>query len=642
MSIFDAFYSLGRKINKARGGEADETEQGAARDTFPELTLDMSNEDISKLCAKRLRVWNNSDVKTAFEAAGKENENYWKAKHYDRPHSDKIRPQVDNAIFESLETFLPQATRRNPEPQVKLAYGQGEEQQLLDYASGMQKRLAEIADAQRLRLKVKKATRHWALYLLGAMKAGWDMDKDMPAIRVIRAPKLILDPEATVDEDGYSGEFVGEHRGLPAGHMISTLTAIGGEPGTDKIITDLVKGELGTEIKFIEWWTPQYTCWTLKDDVLLKRKNPHFNWGEDVPQMADPITGKPPVDENGQPLTDHVDGFNHFPAPKMPYMFLSVFNLGKQPVDDTSLIGQNLANQDRINKRIRQIDKNVDGQNTGVVVSAARSGLTEAKAKTVTEAFKRGGTVVIPDGAPREAIDRIAAPQLPTDVYNDLQDTRNRLKDVFGTRGATPSGITSETTVRGKLVNRELDSDRTGGGVTEYIEQLADEAFNWMVQLLVVYDDKYSAGATKPALVVSVKEGSLLPKDSTTIANQAIELAAAKNMSRLDLYKRLDYPNPEELAANAWLEEHAPHLLYPNDPRIAQAIQEQAGAGEKPPSTSINLKDLPPDGQAQLAAKAGIDLHPEAIAAHNAHQSATERINAAATAPIPTEGGGTA
>jgi hypothetical protein len=39
-------------------------------------------------------------------------------------------------------------------------------------------------------------------------------------------------------------------------------------------------------------------------------------------------------------------------------------------------------------------------------------------------------------------------------------------------------------------------------------------------------------------------------------------------------------------------------------------------APEKAPSESINFKDLPPEGQSQMAAQAGIDLSPETLASH--------------------------
>jgi hypothetical protein len=52
-----------------------------------------------------------------------------------------------------------------------------------------------------------------------------------------------------------------------------------------------------------------------------------------------------------------IKGINHFASPRKPFILLSIYNLGAQPVDVTSNITQNLANQDLINKRIKQIDR---------------------------------------------------------------------------------------------------------------------------------------------------------------------------------------------------------------------------------------------------------------------------------------------
>ncbi len=621
MGILESFYSLGGKVNKVRGKGADlETEEGLVSDKLPELTLEMSNEDLVKLTENWEKEWNESDVFSDWDKACQENEDYWKGKQYDYPKFAKVRPLVDNVIFESLETYLPQVTRRNPDPTVALAQKVEQTEENIKYAVDIQKELAEIADEVVLRLKLKKAGRHWALYLLGALKPGWDLNKDIPTVKVIRPKKLILDPSATVDEEGYTGERLGEYRKMQAGKLLDTLNELGGEEEGIKKIEEIIsekKGEeaRGSELQFIEWWTNEYVCWKMDKTILLKKRNPHWNYDseKEAPYNTD---GTPQMNAEGKPVMESIPGFNHFSNPKMPYILLSVFSLGKQPVDETSLIGQNLSPQDVVNKRIKQIDKNADSMNGGMVVSLERSGLNQGQARKVSDALRNGGTVTIPSGSVQDAIVRMSAPSLPADVYNQAIDMRNRIRDVFGTRGSSAAGLDSERTVRGKIQLRMLDTDRIGGGFSEYLEQMADSVYNWFVQLLYVYDDRYAA-KTHPKIRVSVKEGSLLPKDSLTLANQAIELAGQGRMSLIDLYKALDYPNPEELAANAWLEVNAPETLYQNDPRIAQVIEaRRTAAGDKGPSKSINFKDLPPEGQAQLAKQAGIELNPEAIAAH--------------------------
>lgn len=574
------YETLSADINKRPTDGTQETKEGVVSQKLPELTLDMKNEDIVKLTEKWEKDWKESSSKQEWEKQIEENEKYWLGKHYDLPKADKSRPIVDNAIFEALETYLPQATRRNPEPLVTLdpkeiGIGEQPDPKKLQFVDKVKSRLSDIGDKIKLRLKLKKTARHWAIFHLGVIKFGWDLDRDIPAVRVIRPRKVILDPEATIDEDGYTGNRIGEYRKMEASKILAIIKDDKDSAEATKAINDIIEKEnSATEIQFIEWWTPQYFCWKLGDKILKKSKNPHWNYDKEATQESVDTYG------NTTPSTEMAVGINHLPVPDMPYRFLSVFNLGDQPMDKTGLIHQNLSNQDLINKRNKQIDKNADSMNGGMVVSLARAGLSQAQAKNVTSALAKGGTVCIPDGAPREAIDRYPAPGLPNDVYNQLADMRTRLRDIFGITGTTPAGIRDEKTVSGKIITKSLDTDRIGGGVTEYLEQLSDDIYNWVLQLLYVYDTDFQfiSGAVPPKVSISVKEGSLLPKDSIAIANQALDLARLNKISNIDLYKRLDYPNPEEMAANIWLEANAPQLLYKDNQLVQDAIgmQQQA------------------------------------------------------------------
>lgn len=593
MGILDGFFGLASSTNKRAGTDKADTEQGVVGDITPLLELSTPDEDIIKLTQQWERDWNDSPVKGKWIEQCNENEKYWLGQQYGKAEMDMLRPMVDNMIFESLETFLPQATRRNPECVVKPEAKFESDQTAIDYAKKVQKDLSDLADTMKLRLKVKRATRHWSIYLLGVGKPGWNLTTNKPTLQIIRPKKLILDPKATIDEDGYSGKYVGEYRKMEASILIKIA-----EKHT-AFITELVKSDLGTDVQFIEWWTPEYVCWTLQDKVLLKKKNLHWNYDTEESM-------KDATDEFGEPTQESVPsvpGINHFEEPKIPYIFLSIYNLGTQPVDETSLISQNLSGQDLINKTLKQIDRNADSMNNGMVVSEERSGLTKEQASKVSEALRRGGTVVIPTGDVNAAVGRFSSPALPSDIFNQLVDSRSRLRERFGTTGISPAGIRGEETVRGKILTKGVDTDRIGGGVTEYLEQFADDAYNWFIQLYYVYSEEYIELIQKsqipqstldpatgqplppvapglPKLVVSVKEGSLLPKDSQSEAQQAVDLASAGLMSLLDLYKKLDDPNPEQKAANVWLQANAPQVLYASDPRVQQVVQMQAAAAQ--------------------------------------------------------------
>lgn len=594
------YAGLGADINKGPKKGDSVNEQGAIGPKLPELELDMKDEEIIKLTEVWQKTWEQSPKYSEWKKMGEDNQKYWLGKQFDVPRADTLRPMVDNVIFEALETYLPQATRRNPDPVVWMDDGQQTQD---EYTTHLKNRLGDLGDKNKLRLKLKDVTRHWAIYLLGVGKFGWDLDKDIPIMRVIRPWKLILDPEAPITSDGYTGTRIGEHRKMEASKLKSIIGDGEGTSEAKRKIDEVTKDKDGTEVGFIEWWTPEYFCWTLEKTVLLKRKNPNWNWeGIEMP---------PAVDDYGQEVPGQpTEAINHFKSPKMPYAFLTVFSLGDRPMDSTSLITQNLAQQDVINKRNRQIDKNVDSLNGGMVVSLARSGLTEGQAKSVTSALRKGGTVIIPDGAPNDAVQRYPTGSMAAEVFNNLVDMRNRTRDIFGTAGSSAAGLSQETTVRGKILNRAVDTDRIGGGVSEYLEQFADEAYNWFVQLLYVYDEEIQGlaaqGQTPPPVVISVKEGSLLPKDSTTIANQAIELASGGKMSTLDLYKRLEYPNPEELAANAWLEQNAPQLLFKGNPLVEEAMgmQQQAAMAQQEQEMQVAQAKNPDTAMPQAPAQA--------------------------------------
>lgn len=664
---------LGDNINKVKGKGNEDTKEGAVSVLLPELTLGMKNEDLIKLTDKWQEKWNTSPVKSTWLTLADENEKYWKGKQFSKfSEAEGGRSLQDNIVFEGTETFLPAATRQNPEPLVELTAQEEKSEENLKYAQIIRNRLADWSDDVKLRLKIKKAGRHWFLHLIGVGKMGWDLENDRPALRIVRAKKLVLDPDGVIEEEGYTGKYVGEFRKMEASDLISTLED-NSEEGAIQAIKDEVNGELGTDVQFIEWWTKDYFCWTMGKHVLRKMRNPHWNYdpaeklayeqkeetpdtdiqtegqekNETTPEMQNadmdmeggkPATGMPAAPEQSSipspfmpEQTPAMPPQNHFKSRRIPFVFLSVFNLGKTPVDETSLVTQTLPQQDVVNKRLKQIDANADDMNNGLVVSEARSGLTKTEATQVGLALRRKGTVVIPDGNPNEAVARFPATPLPTDVYNNMVDQRNRFMAILGVTGMTPAGIKNEDTVRGKIITKGLDTDRIGGGITEYFEQFADDIYNWAIQLYYVYDDIFSQasqkGAKLPRIKASVKEGSLLPKDATTKANQAIELAAGGKMSLVDLYKALEYPNPEEMAANVWLEINAPWILFKDDERVKQVMDmmQQQKQASKPPSESISFKDLPPEGKVQMAKQAGIEIAPEQIQAEDAKQEAKDQ-----------------
>lgn len=542
MSILtEGFTSLFNSPNLANKGGTQEESIGPAR---KELSLSLDDKELIILKKSYEKEWNGSDAQKQIHSKGDENTNYWKGVQFDSSlYENGRRPLQDNAIFEAVETFLPQATAKNPEPTVRhVGVGVVED----ELTQGMKDVLAFYADVNSLKLKIKDGTRNWILRYVGVWKIGFDTRTRKLETYVIDPKKLILDPEGYIADGQYYGEIIGERKKDTAAYLIGLF------PHKKDYFKKVVDGKLGTKVEYIEWWNDNYVFWTHKDEVLDKSRNFYYNY----------VKEQKYIDELGNERVKKESPVNHFVSAKKPYAFLVVHSTGTMPCDDTNEMDQALTLQDATNKRIRQIDKNADNANNGAIVSGDH--FTKEQAAEVGESLRKGNTVWVPNGDVNTAYKRDVGRDLPVYVYNSLVDYRNRLADIFGIRGSTAGNLEDVKTVRGKIIARQTDSTRMGSGVTEYIEQSADYIYNYWVQLMYVFftpedfinvlgEEKgmriYNELFTnRQKVLVSVKEGSLIPQDELTQRNEAVDLFTAGALDPLTLFERLRFPNPEESA----------------------------------------------------------------------------------------------
>lgn len=583
MSLFKGFLSLHRsRTNKVGDETAPDDAQGVISPLLPELELTMSDDELVGLANKWERAY--KAASGGLDKDRSDAENYWLGRQKAATGSEG-RPLVDNRIFSSHETFLPIATGKNPEA-LAMCFDPSPAGKML--ADEVRRMLNFESDRQALKLKVRAAVRNWSLYFVGVAKVGWDLREDNIVTSAVNPKRLVLDPNGTIDETGqYLGEFIGEHRRDSAQTLADRF---GGE--AKAYVTEVAQGQMGTMLQYQEWWTNDFTFWKLGPRILGKSRNPHWNYDGEEER----------VDGMGVRTSVPVRGRNHFAYPRAPYIFLSVFNLGKHPWDDTSLIKQNLALQDLVNKRMAQIDKNVDEQNGGWIVSGAESGLSEEQAQSAINKARRGGGFYVTKGDANKAVTRTPAQALPSDVYNSLVDARQEIDNVFGTHATTRGERTGTETATGRLTLKEGDTSRIGNP-TDYIEQFTDQIFNWWLQLMYVYytEPKIAGALGKESaaefasirssdlnrkLLVSVKEGSLLPQDPLNRRNEALDLWAKKALDPITLYDRLEYPNPREMAKNLFLWSNNPAALFPELAAAAPPPGGPAPAAEPEPEAA--------------------------------------------------------
>lgn len=465
-----------------------------------------------------------------------------------------------NLIFEAQETFIPQALSKNPEPVV----WSDNTEEGKKISNDIKTMLQYHADVLCLRRKMGVMLRHWSIYLVGVVKHGWD-DKSKDIKTEIRKPQnFIWDPDGYIDEFGsYCGAFLGEKIEISAEKLIDMF------PESKTAIFLKVDGKLGTQCTYIEWWTDEYSFSTFGNIVLDKHKNPFFNYDK-----TEKNSEKDQI-ELGLEAETVTPAQNHFATPKMPYTFLSVFSLQEHPHDETNLIEQNIPNQDDINDQDTQVTRNLKNSNNSIAVSGLS--FNKETARQAAQALEDGDPVLVPDGQVENAIKRLPASALPSGLLESLQIKKDTLRGVFGTQGLSAQAQTEDQTARGMILNQSHDSTRIGGGVGDALEQVADNIFNWWLQLYYVFYDEPHYGAklgTGRAVefvevirtnmdrqfVVSVMAGSMKPKDEVSEMNMAIDLWNKKALDPITLFQKLDYPDPMEAAKKVALWSTNPQL----------------------------------------------------------------------------------
>lgn len=569
---------VGSKINKVNYDSSNpEGIDGDVEDLF---TLKLDDYELLKLA----NLWTNQyrSYEAGMKLRQEANATYYLGKQKEGGSlAENGTPISANLLFEAEETFLPAALSKNPEPVV----WSDNTPQGNDISTAIKTMLQYHADILVLRRKLSLMTRHWSIYFLGVMKHGWDHEIQDIKSEVVDPQNLIFDIEGYVDCYGDFIGYIGERITTTAERLIEL------NPTHKDYILSIVDDKLGTKVTYTQWWNDDYMFETFKEKVLFKGMNPHFN----------------PVGLDGNP------GNNHFAKPKKPYTFLSVFSLQKQPHDITSLIEQNIPNQRRISRRTEQIDYNLSRANNSDVFS--ENNFNQETAKQAANALIKGHPILVPSGGPiGEAIHRLQGNEVGSAFFNELENSKQDLRSIFGTQGITAQPPEQNETARGMILSNQYDNSRIGGGIGDAIEQVADNVFNWWVQLYHVYYDQphfasilggmkaveyitLSLQDIQRKLVISVSPNSMKPKDEVSEMNQALSLYEAGVLDPKTLLTVLNFPDPNETAGQAVLWKLNPQLyMQLNFPDIAQIIQAQQAQQAQMQQQPGSPQQAPPPG----------------------------------------------
>jgi hypothetical protein len=200
------------KLNKAESSENDNFN--------PTPTDDYESEYTELEVSALVKVWKERYAKyfADVEPGQKLSFEYWIGKHRndDVDSVAGTQPTIDNQIFASIETFIPIATKSNPDPVVKC--DSSEQGQKL--ASAIKNVLVDEADKQVLKKKLKRIIRHWLIYKIGVIKCSYNVNLERIETEVINPKRMIFDVDGHIDEKGkFTGQYIGERKQATAGTL---------------------------------------------------------------------------------------------------------------------------------------------------------------------------------------------------------------------------------------------------------------------------------------------------------------------------------------------------------------------------------------------------------------------------------------
>lgn len=620
------------KTNKAMADGATSITEGAESERYDVLELPMSDEKLLKLATEWEKAY--APYETSYTLIPERNLESYLGKRKNGQWLVDNGPLAANQQFPAMETFLSAALAKNPEPYVYAS----NDQQGNAISNAVKTMLQFHADQLVIRRKLAFMVRQWGIFHLGVLKAGWNKRLDYDgndigdvSIENRKIEDFIFDPNGYVDAYGDFIGHLGERRTEKAEVLIDMY------PKHKEYIDFEVDGKLGTECKFTEWWTDEYSFVSFKRVVLDKFKNPNYRYPE------------PQKDGAGTHITDvfgekqMTKPRNHFAQPKKPYIFLSVYSLQNQPHDITGNVEQNIPNQNSITRQTEQIDYNVGASNNGYAYS--EDNFNQETAKQASNARRKGNPILIPSGGPIDrAIYPLPAQNLPPAFFESLKNHKEDILFSWGVQGIAAQAPTEDTTARGMILNQSHDTTRIGGGIGDAIEQVADNVFNWLTQLYYVnYDEPHFAAVMGNAkaveyiqlsnqdlnqqLIVGVAPDSMKPKDDITQINLAQALFDKGAIGPKTLLKMVDFPDVDEAAADGVLwqidkmayfkmnfpeEFAAMQQASPQQPAGAPGPAPAGGAplpqaqGGPPPTTAaepasaaLSQVQLPPEGVTQ-------------------------------------------
>lgn len=541
-------------------------------DSDPVFDLTIDDNDLINALTYRLResksYWEEErDLKNRRELL----EDYWRGKHRSVPLYDYQFPAyVDNRIYMHTEHMTQTVNAQLPQP-VVASLSDAPESKRLSHNFGTY--LLAFAEQNRWRDHFRTVTRNLLLSFQGVIKIRWDElagplnpHTGLPlgdvVIEPVRPQLIVVDRFARPFSNP---PFVAHIIREP---LDDTLRKFPKKKGDilERLGIRGVKSQLGR----------QYAYWEVHFSYIDKgAPREGVVWFSEEMNMVLGKMKTPDWDETGitDPLTGQTTYRNLLQQPMKPFAFLSMNNLGREFIDETTPIEQLIPLQDILNQRGQQIKDNAEEVKGGKVFN--KRTISKEDAARITN---DPGAHILVNGEVNTSVANIAPPPMPGWVINDKFDARSEGDNIVGVHGPTRgerAGADQPTTIQ---LLKEGDFQRRSDLING-LERMAEYSYRYAAHLMKLhYTEEHflsALGETGTATFISltndkipdnvsitVKAGSTLPTDKLTQREEALELMRLGKIDYVTFFERLGFPNPSAQAEKLYQHETAPETLY--------------------------------------------------------------------------------
>lgn len=475
------------------------------------LALDIDDDELARIVDKRI-----DDSRHYYEThynlydRREKNEQYYLGKQLLDSEKAKLLKQYesryqDNVLYEIQATMKPLAMSRLPD----LIVTPGNES---EEATLMAQEISKAVDTDIKRRDNRRvlgiAFKHLPVYFTGIIKVRWDSELDDYLFEVIHPDYIDFDHTAT-SNNADDMQFVSQIIPMTVEEVLMKFPEKEEEFLQECKATGLYKDDkpdwkaLATTVKVREVWFTWYkkhseheyervegVLWKYKKVILKKMKNPNFDYeGDERFFIPDPTNPEKKRDANIDdavrlalgiqvPIQSEQVYYNYFDRPRKPFYFMGYDQWGKQPLDETSWLEQNIENQEQHDKRGRQIEETLD--NRGHHVFSKESGLTGSDIQNLDMADPDSDILVDGDV---NAVHKFIDPERPTpQEFQDLEATRNRMYAISGSQ-ATRGQIQTDVATSNQIA-RESDFTRADDVVEDTINAAAEWMAQWSLQFI--------------------------------------------------------------------------------------------------------------------------------------------------------------